>query len=189
MCKARQVSGLCLYKTMRNALTIPILSGLLLAACVCKEDPRPNFGKCYAPDSSFRYYPAEILVSPYNNLYAKWKLISSSGGITGNGEEARFDHLVFKPVGRYEVLQNNEIKEFGKIQILSDPTANPLRIQLVNDAASASILDDMEKEVILNAEKLELQAPCCAAIVFLTSYKKQQPTTNRSTQNRTAAQI
>lgn len=174
MCKARQVSGLCLYKTMKNALTIPILSGLLLAACVCKEHPTPETGKCYAPDSSFRYYPTEILISPYNNLYAKWRLVSSSGGFSGDGEEARFDHLVFKPVGRYEVLQNNQVKEFGKIQILSQPAASPLRIQLVNDSASAVILNDMEKEVILNGEKLELQAPCCDRI----SYQLQKTTTN-----------
>jgi hypothetical protein len=166
MCKARQVSGLCLYKTMKNALTIPILSGLLLAACVCKEPPTPETGKCYAPDSSFRYYPTEILISPYNNLYTNWKLVSSSGGITGNGEEARFDHLVFKPVGRYEVISNNQVAEYGKIQILSETTTSPLRIRFVSDSASAQILSDMEKEVILNEDKLELQAPCCDRISY-----------------------
>lgn len=152
---------------MKNSLVFPLLAGLILAACVCKEHPTPQTGKCYAPDTStFRYYPTEILVSPFNNLYHRWKWVSSSGGITGKGEEPRFQHLIFKPVGRYEVLLNNQVAEFGKIRILSASGEVPFRIQLETDPESQQVLFDMEKSVSITETQLELEAPCCDRISY-----------------------
>ena len=108
------------------------------------------------------YYKSEIFSEDYSEIYGKWELSSTSGGISGAGCGLSFDYLEIRQYGIYGFIKDDALVEFGKITIdLSDTSGMGLKINFEKDENSGEILYDKEKHVILDANTLNLYSPCC----------------------------
>jgi len=66
-----------------------------------------------------QYYANEIFATQNLNVYGKWKLLYTMGGIAGSTTKPASDfNLEFIPFGIYGIINDNQVTEIGKIGII-----------------------------------------------------------------------
>ena len=112
------------------------------------------------------YHSKEIIPVKYSALYGKWKLVSVSGGFSGDGIEPNFDYLEIKEYGIYGLVRGDELFEYGKVELdtFDIDRADVLQLRFVPESISGSgpAMSPPEKYVELRESQiLDLNAPCC----------------------------
>ena len=115
---------------------------------------------------SQEYYSKEIIPTKYQLIYGTWKLYDISGGFSGLGQEPDYDYLMVKSIGVYGLIRNNELFEYGRIELdtVDDNTDNLLKIKLVPIYHTASEPHMYPPEQYVNfqgRDTLNLLSPCC----------------------------
>lgn len=114
-----------------------------------------------ASNNNLKYYDSEIFSESNTSIYGRWQLDSVLGGFSGQGHATHFEYLEISPYGVYQLLRNDSIKEYGKVEIKIQQN-DTLLIELQRDSLSGTLLYDTEKYVEFNgANTLQLIAPCC----------------------------
>lgn len=67
--------------------------------------------------SETEYYENEILDNNNIDLYGKWKMEKTDGGLSGMGYEIDFELLEFRKYGLYGIIRNDSLIEYGKIEV------------------------------------------------------------------------
>jgi hypothetical protein len=107
------------------------------------------------------YYNAEIFNQSLLGIYGQWKLYDISGGIHGGGHDLNFDFLSIKKYGIYAFIRDDNILEFGRINI-DNQTQESLSITLNPHPDSEIFMHDAEKIITLQVnDTLFLDSPCC----------------------------
>jgi hypothetical protein len=112
------------------------------------------------------FHTEEIIPAKYNALYGKWKLVSISGGFSGMGIEPNFDYLEIKKYGIYGLVRDNELFEYGKVEIdtFDINRADVLQVRFVPESYSSSgpAMSPPKKYVELRESLvLDLNGICC----------------------------
>lgn len=101
-----------------------MLFGLL---CCEKED---NIKFYLDSIDSDMYYSEEIIPVEHQIVYGKWKLFQVSGGFHGTGYEPDYEYLEIKSSGIYGLIRNNNLFEYGKLEIDTFDTFSPDILQI-----------------------------------------------------------
>lgn len=113
-----------------------------------------------------RYYTTDVISPIHSSLYSKWKLAHVTGGFAGGEHELIFDYLIFKQNGIYCIVDNDTVKEFGKIKVIEQYKEWVL-LDFQPDKLSKTFVGDFEKYVDLShKDTLKLHAPCCDRFNF-----------------------
>ncbi len=115
---------------------------------------------------SDKYYSKEIIPTDFLMVYGKWELFDISGGFSGAGYDIDYDYLEIKRVGIYGLIRNNQLFEYGKIELhkFDDITTDFLQIRLVPDPAMGKNPNMFPPEKYLELrgnDTLNLYSPCC----------------------------
>ncbi len=115
---------------------------------------------------SDKYYSKEIIPTDFLNIYGKWKLYDISCGFSGSGYEPDYDYLKIKSIGIYGLVRNNQLFEYGKIELYTfdNNTLGFLQIRLIPDSlvGKKSNMYPHEKYIELRGnDLLNLFSPCC----------------------------
>jgi hypothetical protein len=115
--------------------------------------------------ASNKYYESEIIPDKYSDFYGKWKATSMSGGLTGSVLKPDFDFLLIRQFGIYEIIQNEQVVEYGKIELSNfDPKSPLLQVQFLAYSTKTSEYPASwsHKYVELKGvDKLNLVSSCC----------------------------
>lgn len=121
---------------MKNLLMISFALFTILATSCSKEDE------------------GEVKTGAFED----WKLVSISGGITGNGFDADFSSLRLYVDGTYEVLSFDVIVSSGTYKVID---AKLSFTQTKSGTKSVSIVGDGPYDQSFVKETMILAAPCC----------------------------
>jgi hypothetical protein len=114
--------------------------------------------------SQNHYYNSEIFSEEYISIYNKWRLMSISGGFTGEGYNPDFEVMEITKFGIYKLYRNDSLLHLGKIEI-EEVNADNIIISFISDTCIGDItFYDMIKYVYandFNDSTLNLIAPCC----------------------------
>jgi hypothetical protein len=72
--------------------------------------------------SSDKYYQSEVFNNNYIQIYGKWQYKTASYGWSGP-QAPEFEYLEFTKYGIYAKINDNEIIEYGKLDIISQDIA------------------------------------------------------------------
>lgn len=130
----------------------------------CEKDTEIKF-HLDSIDSN-EYYSKEIIPTDYQMIYGKWKLYDISGGFSGSGYEPDYDYLEIKSIGIYGLIRNNELFEYGKIELntFDNNTENLLQIRLVPTyhTGQEPYMHPAERYIgFKGSDSLDLFSPCC----------------------------
>ncbi|HEV7383147.1 MAG TPA: hypothetical protein VGN64_25295 [Dyadobacter sp.] len=141
---------------MKNLI---LASVLLLLSC----DNSIELWEAGIPRDS--YYSSELVPKKYSDFYGKWKATSMSGGLTGSVLKPDFDFLLIRQFGIYEIIQNEQVVEYGKIELSNfDPKSPLLQVQFLAYSTKTSEYPASwsHKYVELKGvDKLNLVSSCC----------------------------
>ena len=156
-----------------NTILKSILWVLLLGFMSCEKETEINF--LLDSIDSDEYYSQEIIPANYQMIYGKWKLHDISGGFSGTGHEPDYDYLEIKSIGIYGLIKNNELFEYGKIELdtFDRNTENLLQIKLIPiyHIEQEPYMNPAEKYIDLKgSDSLNLISPCCD--MFNHHYKR-----------------
>jgi len=135
-----------------------LLLSILLTGC---EKECEKIVSDYDGLSINEYYEAEIFNQSFLEIYGDWKLYEVSGGIHGGGHDLNFDILKIKKYGIYAFIKNDDILEFGRINI-DEQTHESLSITFIPHVDSEIFMYDSEKNIIFHGiDTIFLNSPCC----------------------------
>jgi hypothetical protein len=92
------------------------ITGIILIIMSCDKDEVTLISDLVKQD---RYYQSEIFSDQNIKIYGKWEFLYAYGGIGGTTHEPSFDYLEIVKYGIYGIINNNKIKEIGRIEIIS----------------------------------------------------------------------
>jgi hypothetical protein len=145
---------------MSTRLSISLIIFTFLASCSIETKQEVLESNIVGIPADTLYYTSEIIKLRYNDLYSSWKLdkIRSGWGIT----TPYFDTLKIKPYGKFEVIRNDSILAFGRLDI-EEQNDSILTVKFITDLdTNRLILGIPNKQIILtDSNTLELYAPCC----------------------------
>lgn len=122
--------------------------------------------------SVHRYYANDVVSSIHSGLYNKWKLTHVTGGFAGGEHDLIFDYLIFKQNGIYCIVDNDSVKEFGKINV-KEQYKEWILVEFQPDPLSKTFVGDFQKYVDLtHKDTLILHAPCCDRFSFELTKQK-----------------
>jgi hypothetical protein len=101
-----------------------------------------------------------------DRLEGFWLLTDVTGGISGTGYEANFDHLQINDGQVYSLMVQDAFIQEGSYELSKEN--NQLFIQFIPTTEDAVVFDDDKKEVIFSEQdsKLTLTDPCCDLFVY-----------------------
>lgn len=146
-------------------LTLVLIVTLLFMFVKCERDNfNVNYQGMLDSLSASKYYTAEILGTKNMQLYGTWKVVGTSGGIAGSGYTPDFDYLVIKAYGVFGLIRNDSLITSGKIAVINQ-TDTELSVDFISETdpvkVGANIVLDPEKYIIIQADTLDLNSPCC----------------------------
>jgi len=84
-----------------------------------------------------RYYEDEIFRDEDLKIYGTWESMYSYGGFAGTYYEPSFDYLEVVKYGIYGIINNNEVQQLGRIEIISQE-GNVTTIDFIYDEEYSS---------------------------------------------------
>lgn len=101
--------------------------------------------------------------NPSDPLYAKWKLISITGGLSGGGYDANFTHLDLQSSNNYQLLNQDTVKQSGTFEITENQADDQTFIAFTTDDPSSEyFFSSFQKEITYTIEGgLILNEGCC----------------------------
>ncbi|HZK96389.1 MAG TPA: hypothetical protein VFC67_19470 [Prolixibacteraceae bacterium] len=98
-----------------------IIGSLLLMVACEKNVVEVSINDAVKQD---QYYANEIFDTQNLNVYGKWKLLYTMGGIAGSTTKPTSDYyLEFIPFGIYGKINDNQVTEIGKIGIIKQESS------------------------------------------------------------------
>jgi hypothetical protein len=107
-----------------------ILSNLLLGSLSfsCEKEDDPGVDSFLQSIDTTEFYDQEFLHEDYQYIYGIWRLFGISGGFSGSGYDPDFDYLEIKPFGIYGLMANENLFEYGKIELVPQLFGIPMAI-------------------------------------------------------------
>ena len=145
---------------------IYIISCLLLITS-CKDETETLSIRDFVEIN--RYYNSEIFQEKDLKIYGKWEALYSYGGIGGTRIEPSFDFLEIAKYGIYGIINNDDIIEIGKIEVISEDN-NVIR--LIKDEEYSSDLYFPDLQVLFNGNDTLMLAVYGMYDGFTAYYKR-----------------
>lgn len=150
-------------KKVMKAILKPVLWMLLFGMLSCLNDE--SILLHLDSVKSDKFYQEEIIPAEYLGIYGKWKLYDISGGIHGGGYEPDYDFLEIKSSGIYGLVRNDNLFEYGKIELdtFDSNTTGFLQVKFVPEYFEGQNPNSYppEKYISLKKDSLNLISPCC----------------------------
>ncbi len=95
-----------------------------------------------------------------------WKLVSSSGGLHGNGFDLNFDFLKIDQDDKFEIIANNNVLAIGSIKLSPDSNYDyKVEFQDILVVKSSSgyldLVEDPDKYFTVSNDSLFINTDCC----------------------------
>ena len=149
---------------MKSAYVILLflLSVFVLTSCKTEEVSLSKLDGV----STTRYYSTDVIPELYNTVYGEWKVVGTSGGLSGIGFEKEFDYLILKKNAIFGIIRNDSLITYGKLTLLpylDMKIQNGLLCKFdFEKSINIELSGDSEKTIrLVNKDSLDLIAPCC----------------------------